>query len=464
MNRHFYITYQNRAENSNNYPFDIILESLESYNIAEYYISKFFDHRNNSNSLSIPDYKEPLIITNDIRLHLKYRNVFNFDEFFSYCVNSSKTESELLKLPLNLKYIAFTSKLSGDFGITVFNHFKNIVEGIYKTAYMYTKYAEWTDEENGNTYSYEDEEGWRTNSEMIQNKILKNECHYYEDTEIKEINITDYHFFWWNNLDKDWKRFFSYKVENGIFGGIPTTDALIELLTLDTIKLYSYNEHLAKVNNIEPLKEFKKLKVLTTKGNNIQDLTPLQHLIHLQILDCSDNLINNLEPLHDLNELEDLNVSGNKLCKIEKFWGLNNLKKLILNNNKIEDLTSMSNMLFLEHLEINSNNIHDLTPLSNLKKIKYLSLSNNQISNLEPLRNLKTLEVLIIKDNNILDIEPLKKLENLSHLAFDNNKVEDLDPITNLKVLKRLGCGKNKITYAEALEASSIINCSLEFF
>lgn len=422
MNSHFYIAYQTESQSFNYCPFDICLTTLASFDIAEIYISKFFQNLISENSLTIQNYVEPILVTNDIRLSLTYRNVFTYDEFFSYCVDCSKSESELLKLPFNLKYIALNSKLSGDNGITVFNHFKNIVEGKYKTAHTYVKYDDWTDEQNGITYNYEAEEGWRTNAETTQNTMLKKEFNYH-DLAYGEINLSDYHFHWWHNLDNYWKEFFCYKVQRGIFGGIPTTGGLIDILELDDIDLNTYTRDMGKVSNIEPFKELKQLKALKFRNNNIQDLTPLLNIIHLQVLDCSNNLINNLEPLHDLNELEELDVSGNKLSKIEIFWGLNNIKKLILNNNKIEDLTFISKMPFLEHLEINSNNILDLTPLANLKRIKYLALSNNRIENLEPLRQLKTLEVLIIKNNKILSLEPLKKLESLNHLEFDNNDI-----------------------------------------
>jgi Leucine-rich repeat (LRR) protein len=468
MDRLYYIIYEDRAIYSGKPSQDINLEKLENYDIAEHYILKVYKYLNDRNIFSAPPFIQPILITNDARLFLKYRNAYQHSEFHQFCMDRGN------KLP-------------------AFKHYENILKGTYNSAQMYVRYANWTDEENGRTYRYEDEEGWMTSLNMNENSTLKKEINFYEleDNKVEDyIQPTDYHFHWWSNLNSYWRNLFSCDVTNVIIGGIPTNEALSEILSLEEINVeYKYRDNYSgQIKSLDPLKVLTNLKVLNASRNNIEDITPLQNLKKIKILNCSDNLIKSLLPIHDLQSLEELDASGNKIEQIETFLGLQNLKKLILSSNQIKELSSISKMTNLEHLKIDHNKIKDISALINLKNLKYLDISNTSLTNLEPLLNLKNLkylnisnnslyepnleplikltnlETLIFDNNKIQDLELLRRLSNIEHLSFENNEISDLEPISDFKKLKKVNCKGNKITYAEALGYSSRQNFTLHYF
>ena len=465
MNRLYYILYLDKGENYELISHLIFLEKLENYYIAEQYILDYYKGGNFIKSFNLPSV-EPILITNDARLFLKYRSVFNFEEFYQFCLNSSQNIDEIQKLPSNLQHIASTSILDPFYGRQTIKYFQNIIDGVCNSANNFYKISQYIDEDTGNSYEMLGEEGWKMSLNMPQNESLKQKYDsvlYVDQYNSGDIRPTEYHFHWWANLDLNWKKIFSLEIETGIVNGIPTDKALSEILSLEKIEINA-NQYIEKISNLEPLKELKNLKVLKFPHNNVMDLNPLQNLKDLKRIFCQNNKLESLFPLYDLQNLEELDASRNNISSIENFLGLKKLKRLILNSNSINELAGVNKMRSLEHLEIKSNKISDIEILSTLKGLSFLDISFNLITSLEPLANLTNLETIAFANNNVNDLSPLQKLINIKKLHFENNQVSNLEPLSYLTNLKHVSCAKNKLSYEYAKSYSSINNFTLDYF
>lgn len=166
MDELYYILYFDRAERSENYPHDIILKALESFDSALFEFNTNIDHHIDlqySNNFKETDYYPgliPTLISNDLRLYRKYRNVFTESEFHAYCIDGPKKET--IDRNKHLQFISDCSSLGGVYGEQTFAHFLRIKEGMYQEARMYVKSDYWDEEATGNRYEIEVESGWKT--------------------------------------------------------------------------------------------------------------------------------------------------------------------------------------------------------------------------------------------------------------------------------------------------------------
>lgn len=80
MDNEFFILFNDKAEHSLNYPYDIELEKLLNYDIALlYYKENILDDWDN-----VVDLK-PLVITSKRNLYLQYRHILSENEFKLFC-------------------------------------------------------------------------------------------------------------------------------------------------------------------------------------------------------------------------------------------------------------------------------------------------------------------------------------------------------------------------------------------
>ena len=162
MNKNFYISFMDIAHNTGNYPNDIRLKKILNCELAIEYVENEYKVLEEF-SFDSKKWTKPLLVTNDRLLSRKYRNVFNENEFKSYCIESSLFGNQIEKLPLVNQVIANQSNLTGKIGKEAFEHFMNIKENKYKEAYMYSRYRNsWIDEDTGTEYDYDEESGWTT--------------------------------------------------------------------------------------------------------------------------------------------------------------------------------------------------------------------------------------------------------------------------------------------------------------
>lgn len=150
------------SHNSGNYPNDIRLKKILDFESAIEFIEQEYNVLSDF-PIDSKKWNEPILITNDNLLYLKYKNVFNSDEFKSFCIDSSLFGNQIEKLPLKNRVIAYQSNLTGKYGQETFEHFLKIKENFYKEAYMYKRYrSSFADENTGAEYEYDEEYGWKT--------------------------------------------------------------------------------------------------------------------------------------------------------------------------------------------------------------------------------------------------------------------------------------------------------------
>ena len=206
-----------------------------------------------------------------------------------------------------------------------------------------------------------------------------------------------------------------------------------------------------QINHIDDISMCISLKKLNLTDNSLESKESLSGIHYnkgLTMLNLSKNLLNNVEYLRNLKKLVVLNISHNKLVDIPLFLSsFSELKALVLNNNQIgffapelklpkqltalilshnliEDISYFSTRKLpeLTKLSLSHNSIRILPHLQDsLPCLKELRLSDNKISKIELHSLPSTLEILELNNNLINtfgDIEALKKLPYLTHLSL----------------------------------------------
>ena len=205
------------------------------------------------------------------------------------------------------------------------------------------------------------------------------------------------------------------------------------------------------VEDLTPLKDLKKLKLLRLSHNAIKDLTPLKDLTGLEKLYISHNQIEDVSILNNLKNLKSLDISVNKVDNISVLKDLTNVENLDIRNNEISDISVTKNYKKLNWLMANTNKIKDISPLQNNKELNYLDLENNQIEDVSSITDLSKLETLNLNNNKITKIDA-SKLTNLTKLYIDQNGLESIDSISKLTKLNDVNLSGNKLTSVEALK------------
>ena len=203
--------------------------------------------------------------------------------------------------------------------------------------------------------------------------------------------------------------------------------------------------------DLTPLKDLKKLKLLRLSHNAIKDLTPLKDLPSLEKLYISHNQIEDVSIINNLKDLKSLDISVNKVNNISVLKDLTNVENLDIRNNEISDISVTKNYKKLNWLMANNNKIKDISPLQNNKELNYLDLENNQIEDVSSITNLSKLETLNLNNNKITKIDA-SKLTNLTKLYIAQNGLESIDSISKLTKLNDVNLSGNKLTSVEALK------------
>lgn len=190
------------------------------------------------------------------------------------------------------------------------------------------------------------------------------------------------------------------------------------------------------VSNLEPIRDFKKLKTLIINLNAVSDLRPISGLENLYHLSLYKNQVSDLRPISSLRNLVRLDVAANRISNISPLVSLKKLKELDLFLNNISDISPLAQLPQLYHLSLSSNKISDIRPLSGMKQLNYLNLRRNSVSDISPLGYLKSLRFLVLSDNRIKDVSPLGDLANLQSLKLRNNQISDLAPVAKFRSIK----------------------------
>ena len=204
-------------------------------------------------------------------------------------------------------------------------------------------------------------------------------------------------------------------------------------------------------DDLTPLKDLKKLKLLRLSHNAIKDLTPLKDLTGLEKLYISHNQIEDVSILNNLKNLKSLDISVNKVNNISVLKDIVNVENLDMRNNEISDISVTKNYKNLNWLMANNNKIKDISSLQNNTKLNYLNLENNQIEDVSPIADLSKLQTLNLNNNKITKIDA-SKLTDLTELYIAQNGLESIDSISTLTKLNDVNLSGNKLTSVEALK------------
>lgn len=190
------------------------------------------------------------------------------------------------------------------------------------------------------------------------------------------------------------------------------------------------------ISNLEPIRDFKRLKTLIINLNSVSDLRPISGLSNLYHLALYKNQVADLRPVSSLKNLVRLDVAGNRISDISPLASLKNLKELDLFLNNIVDISPLAQLPQLYHLSLSSNKISDIKALSGMSQLNYLNLRRNFVSDISAISYLKSLRFLVLSDNKIRDVSALGDLGNLQSLKLRNNQIGDLGPVAKFRSIK----------------------------
>lgn len=166
------------------------------------------------------------------------------------------------------------------------------------------------------------------------------------------------------------------------------THEIAHEITIGDRTFNSLNEYLVlksvSQNDVEKLREMKKIKDLTLSGDYITDISPLSDLTTLEWLTLDCEQVRHFSPLGSLVNLTHL--------RLDHFTS-------------VDDFSFLCNLPNLESLDLTYTHIGNglLSFLAQLSQLKSLDLSQNLISDPTPLYNMTNLTELNLMDNDILE-------------------------------------------------------------
>lgn len=152
----------------------------------------------------------------------------------------------------------------------------------------------------------------------------------------------------------------------------------------ESIKFYKKsekNQEMAEIKSSEykSCKELSKFNINTEKivlkNLGLEEINCIANYKNVKELDLRWNQIKDVKPLENLKNLEILKINFNQIKDIKPLLNLPNLKELWLHNNKISDIRGIGKLTKLEHLDISFNPLKNgVDEISSLKKLKRLEL------------------------------------------------------------------------------------------
>ena len=208
----------------------------------------------------------------------------------------------------------------------------------------------------------------------------------------------------------------------------------VPITQLQMLRLKKLTAKEAEIENINGLEHAINLRSLVLPVNQIQDITPLTNLVNLNALNLDENDIRDITPLTNLVDLNSLRLAENDIQDITPLTNLVNLNALTLRENPIQDISPIANLTKLTDLNLSGVIIEDLTPLSNLTQLEELHATYCQITDITPLADLTQLVVLNLRANQIVDVTPLANLTQLEKLSIPKNSIVDFSPLQGLSL------------------------------
>lgn len=210
---------------------------------------------------------------------------------------------------------------------------------------------------------------WADNSGVDKEVVVKFE----KNNPALIVYQSEYLLSWWGGLNKKWKTFLSGSMD---FEGKPDGEDLQRLVNLDSLKI----PESSGITDLEPLKEFTRLRYLKMDKVKVTDLSPLSGLITITDLTISGGPVNDFSAITSLYNLESLDLSGTALNDLNFIIELPGLERLSVQATAIYDLKPLTLLKNLEYLDISYTKVKKLKPLSDLEHLKELKCTNTAIT------------------------------------------------------------------------------------
>lgn len=210
---------------------------------------------------------------------------------------------------------------------------------------------------------------WADNSGVNKEEVSKFE----KNNPALIIYQSDYLLSWWDGLNNNWKKFLSRNME---FEGTPKGEDLQRMINSDSLNI----TETSGIIDLDPLKEFTRIKYLRMDKIQVTDLSPLNDMIAITELTISGGPVKDFSALTSLYNLESLDLSGSALNNLEFIIQIPNLKRLSVQATAIEDLKPLTLLKKLEYLDISYTKVKKLKPLSDMEHLKELKCTNTEIS------------------------------------------------------------------------------------
>jgi hypothetical protein len=176
---------------------------------------------------------------------------------------------------------------------------------------------------------------------------------------------------WWTTLSTEWKDILTRQLS---LGNKPTTEQIHSLIEREQLDI-----KVGAITNLNPLKEFPRLKELSVSETALTSITPISMLAGVRILRVTNSPIQQIDSVAFLNSLEELDISNTPLVDIYPVWRLKKLKKLICAGTQIKRIDILEQLESLEYLDCSNTNVTKLNSLDYLP-LKMLKCYNTKIS------------------------------------------------------------------------------------
>lgn len=306
---------------------------------------------------------------------------------------------------------------------------------------------------------------------------------------------------WWETLSLEWQDIF---LRNSGINVNPSKEELARVTNLDSLNCSG----VGAIYDLEPLRRFRKLRVLIANGTSISDISPLQEHESLKYLDISNTDVQDLSVCDHLAGLKTLKADNTKIHNIESLYGVRSLEKLYADQTSIDDTTArrflekhpdclivyktkqlndwwdglsdvwkqafskqlnessregMHQLVEKQSLQITGLALADLSPLNEFVRLTQLHLAGTAITSITAMDNIMHLVSLHVTNGPLKNIESLDRFSHLKELDISNTAVEDLGPLSALTTLQKINCAGTQVKRLDPLKnlkELEILDCS----
>ncbi len=234
-----------------------------------------------------------------------------------------------------------------------------------------------------------------------------------------------------------------------IDAGVVKGKTIKGMKNLPSLEIFSCNR--CKLNNIEPIGEFKNLKVLKL-GTTVKTLAPLKNLKKLEELDVTGNNLVDISAVNGMTSIKSIIIHGSLLEEVVLSKNLVNLEYLRIIDSKLKKLPDFSAFKNMGRISIVRSNITSVEGIHGLNKLTELSLiANEKLTSVSSLKDLPMLKILEVERTPITSLGT-GVFPNLVELDISGTNITKLENFSNYPKLSKLFLNKTKVTSLEGAE------------